>query len=84
MTTLDPGIVRALILAAIPLVIIQFALLISALMSLLKKPLSSTDKVIWILVICLVNIIGPIIYFAVGSQMLDQKYIHTDEEGDIQ
>jgi len=66
--------VTLLILLIIPLAIGQMALLIAALISLVKKP--STDngkKIMWVLIIVLIDIIGPILYFAIGSNQLDER-----------
>ena len=53
----------------IPLLIIQLGLLIFALLDLLKSErVTRGPKWIWALVIVLVNIIGPIIYFAAGRE----------------
>ncbi len=53
----------------IPLLIIQFGLLIFALLDLFKSErVTRGPKWIWALVIVLVNIIGPIIYFAAGRE----------------
>ena len=60
-------------LEAIPFVVLQIALLIAGLISLFSKPLAFKDKWMW-LPLLFVNIIGPIIYFAVGSKSLDKKY----------
>lgn len=69
-----------LILAAgIPIVILQFILAITALISLLKKNPPKEMKIIWALVILLLTYIGPILYFAIGSQMLDNT---NENEGD--
>ena len=51
----------------IPLVIIQFALMITALVHAVKHPKYKTgNMIIWILVILFVNIIGPVLYFIIG------------------
>ncbi|MCL2855094.1 MAG: PLDc N-terminal domain-containing protein [Defluviitaleaceae bacterium] len=64
---------RTLLLAMIPLAIIQLALFVSALVSCLRKPVAGNEKILWLLLIILVSIIGPIIYFAIGSKQLDEK-----------
>jgi len=51
----------------IPLIIIQLALQIVALIHVLKHPnYRIGNKIIWILVVLLGQIIGPIVYFAFG------------------
>lgn len=57
----------------IPLLLLQLVMVIVALINLLKKELPLKDKIIWLIVIICVQIIGPVIYFAVGSKMLDDK-----------
>jgi drug/metabolite transporter (DMT)-like permease len=52
----------------IPVVIIQLALMIAALVDLIRRERTRGPKWIWVLVIVLVNYIGPIIYFVVGRQ----------------
>lgn len=53
----------------IPLFIIEVALLIIALVDLIKRDhVRGGNKVVWILVIVLVNIIGPIIYLTLGRE----------------
>ena len=67
-------IMRLVLIIVLPLVVLQLVLLVSALVSLLRKPYTSgNDKVLWLAVIILINIIGPIIYFAIGSAKLDEK-----------
>ncbi|MBK6713244.1 MAG: PLDc_N domain-containing protein [Chloroflexi bacterium] len=50
----------------LPLVILQLGLMIAALIDLARRPSARGPKWIWVLVIILVNTIGPIIYFLVG------------------
>jgi hypothetical protein len=53
----------------IPLSIIQLALMIIALIDLFKREgMKSNTRVIWVLVIVLVNFFGPIIYFIFGRK----------------
>jgi len=52
----------------IPVIIIELALAIVALIHVLKHPnYRFGNKVIWILVVLLIQIIGPIAYFAFGK-----------------
>ncbi len=51
-----------------PLIVIQLALLIVALLDLRKRMRTRGPKWMWVLIILFVNIIGPIIYFAVGRE----------------
>ena len=73
------NIVRLVLMVVLPVVIIQLVLLITALVSLVKKQVPSGDKALWAVLIIFINIIGPIIYFAVGSNMLDQKAAQLEE-----
>lgn len=57
----------------IPIVLLMLILVLTALISLLKKKLPLSDKVIWLVIILLLNTIGPVLYFAVGAKMLDEK-----------
>ena len=50
----------------IPVVILELALMIAALVDLIKREKTKGPKWVWILVIVLVNLIGPIVYFLVG------------------
>ncbi|MCL2575456.1 MAG: PLDc N-terminal domain-containing protein [Defluviitaleaceae bacterium] len=65
---------RTLMLAMIPVMILQIGLVVAAIGSIAKKgDAPATDRIIWVLVTGLVSIIGPVIYFAVGAKMLDEK-----------
>jgi len=72
--------ISTILAIVIPLVIIQLILMITALVSVVKKEVPGSDKILWILIIIFVSTIGPIIYFAVGSNMLDQKIAQNEEE----
>ena len=51
----------------IPLAIIQFGLMITALVHAVKHPKYKVGNLtVWVLVILLVNIIGPVLYFIIG------------------
>ena len=53
----------------IPLIIVEFGLLIIALVDLLKREYYKTDtKIVWAIVIVIFGIIGPIIYFIFGRK----------------
>ena len=53
----------------IPLIIIEIALLVIALVDLVKRPrVKGGSKLVWVLIIVLVNIIGPIIYLILGRE----------------
>jgi len=63
---------RTLIIILSPLILISAILLISGIISIARKSLPWSDKWFW-LPLLLVNIFGPIIYFVVGSRILDEK-----------
>ena len=55
-------------------VIVYSAIIISAIVSIARKPISWSGKWWWLLVL-LIQPIGPIIYFVVGSRMLNKKAV---------
>jgi len=64
---------RTLLLVLSPIIIISLILQISAIVSIVKKPVMGNDKIIWLLISLFINPLGPILYFAVGSTKLDEK-----------
>lgn len=58
--------IRELLPLLIPLLVIQLALLIFALIDLSRRSTTRGPKWVWVLVIVFINIIGPIVYFVVG------------------
>ena len=52
----------------IPIAIIQLALMIFAIVDLLKRQRTKGPKWVWALVIVFVNFIGPILYFVIGRE----------------
>lgn len=52
----------------IPLLLIQLALMAAALWDLFHQPLTRGPRWVWILIIVVVNIVGPILYFTVGRE----------------
>ncbi|MCP4416882.1 MAG: PLDc_N domain-containing protein [Chloroflexi bacterium] len=52
----------------IPIIIINLALIIFALIDLSRREQTRGPKWIWVLVILFVNMVGPIIYFLVGRE----------------
>lgn len=52
----------------IPVLVIQLALMISALVDLVRREHTRGPKWVWVLVILFVNYIGPIIYFVAGRR----------------
>jgi hypothetical protein len=61
--------IRELLPFLIPLILVEIALLIIALVDLIKREkVRGGNKLIWALVIILINVIGPIVYLAVGRE----------------
>jgi multisubunit Na+/H+ antiporter MnhG subunit len=58
----------------IPLAIISLVLTISAIVGIAKKPNPWGEKILWLLIVILIDVIGPVLYFAIGSGMLDEKF----------
>ena len=53
----------------IPLMVIELALMVIALVDLFKREnMKSNTRLVWVFVIILINIIGPIIYLIAGRK----------------
>jgi len=52
----------------IPIALLELVLMVAALIDLVKREHTRGPKWMWILIVVLVNIIGPIVYFLVGRQ----------------
>jgi hypothetical protein len=52
----------------IPIILIELGLLITALVDLIRRPRTNGPKWLWVIIIVLVNLIGPIVYFIVGRK----------------
>lgn len=52
----------------IPVILIQLGLMIAALLDLLRQPRTRGPKWVWAIVIVVVNIVGPIVYFVAGRE----------------
>ncbi len=61
-------IIRQYLPLLIPVVLIELALMITALIDLVRRPQTRGPKWVWVLVIILINFIGPIIYFVAGRK----------------
>ena len=59
-----------IILLAIPVVLLELGLIILALRDLLKpdRRVRGDSKLMWGIIIVLINLIGPILYFVVGRE----------------
>ena len=57
-----------IILLAVPVLVIQIGLIVLALRDLLKpeRRVRGDSKLMWGVIIVVINLIGPILYFAVG------------------
>lgn len=51
-----------------PLVLIQFGLAIFCLVKILKEDVANLSKPLWILIVFLINLIGPITFLIVGRK----------------
>ena len=52
----------------IPLIVIELVLVVIALVDLIKRPQVRGNKLVWVLIIVFVEIIGPILYLALGRK----------------
>ena len=57
----------------LPILVLYLALTIAAVVSLLRKKLPFGQIAGWLVIIVLCNLVGPVLYFAVGSRLLDEK-----------
>lgn len=57
-----------LILAIIPLIILQFAVQVYALVDLYRRGGARSNTPVWVVVIVLGQLIGPIAYFVLGRK----------------
>jgi len=61
-------ILREILPFLIPVIVLQLALLVFALIDLARRPRANGPKWLWVLIIVFINLIGPIAYFLVGRQ----------------
>ncbi len=62
----DLQLLKDLLPLLIPVLIIQYALVIAAIIDLSRQETTRGPKMVWVFVILLVNFIGPILYFVIG------------------
>ncbi len=62
------SILRQYLPLLIPIILIELALLITALVDAIRRPKTNGPKWMWILIIVLINLIGPIVYFIIGRK----------------
>lgn len=55
-----------------PIILVQAVLMIVSLISILRKNASFDKKMIWMIVVLVIGLIGPVIYFAIGAKQLDK------------
>ncbi len=60
--------IRTLIPFLIPILVLQLALMIFALVDLIRRERTKGPKWLWALIIVFVNLIGPILYFIIGRE----------------
>ena len=64
----DLSVIQPYIPFLIPVAVIQLGLLIAALMHILRHDTyKAGNRVLWIIIVVLINIIGPILYFTIGK-----------------
>lgn len=52
----------------IPVAVIQIGLMVAALVHILRhKTYKVGNRVLWIIIVVLINLIGPILYFTIGK-----------------
>lgn len=51
-----------------PIIVLQLILMIIALVSCIKEEKTNGPKWLWVLVILIIGIIGPVLYFVVGRR----------------
>lgn len=59
---------KDLIPLLIPILIVQLALIIAALVDLIRRPVTRGPKWVWLIIILFVNLLGPIAYFVFGRE----------------
>ena len=52
----------------VPVILIQLILMVSALVDLVRREHTRGPKWAWAIVVVIVNIIGPIVYFVIGRK----------------
>lgn len=54
--------------AIAPILVLQLILMTAALVSCIREEKTNGHKWLWILIILMINIIGPVLYFVVGRR----------------
>jgi len=63
----------------LPLILLNMTLMIVSIISIVKKPNPMSEKVIWLLIVVFINLIGSVLYFVLGSGMLDEKWARQQD-----
>jgi len=77
---IDSDMMRTILMVAIPVGILLLILLVAAFANLAKKKVPAIDKLVWVVIVLFSQPIGPIIYFAIGSGLLDKKAAELNGE----
>jgi hypothetical protein len=64
----EPSEIQQYLPYLIPVLILQLAMMIAALVDLIRRENTRGPKWFWALIIIFINYIGPIIYFAAGRK----------------
>ncbi|WP_453993060.1 PLDc N-terminal domain-containing protein [Bacillus nitroreducens] len=51
-----------------PIVVIQLILLVTALIDLVRSEETNGPKLVWLFIIVLISILGPVLYFVIGRK----------------
>jgi len=54
--------------AVAPILVLSLILMITALVSCIREEKTNGPKWLWILIILIINLIGPVLYFVVGRR----------------
>ena len=54
--------------AIVPILVLQLILMITALVSCIREEKTNGPKWLWILIILIIDLIGPVLYFVVGRR----------------
>jgi hypothetical protein len=60
--------IRELLPFLIPIILLQLALMIFALVDLIRRERTKGPKWLWALIVVFVNFVGPILYFMMGRE----------------
>ncbi len=61
-------IIRQFLPLLTPIILIELALMIVALVDAIRRPKTNGPKWMWAIIVVIVNLIGPIVYFIVGRK----------------